>query len=159
MPTKKQTLQTRLADLLESNTPPVITTAIATQLRASLGAPVSDNMWKDLLRSCNVPLAPLLEGVRQETLASLERTLLALWQEYHAGDPDTRRRCRALVIEAKDHARLAARNPKVDDAKRALKEEMVLWMLTWLENPEAFALWVPLRKHRLATAGPQTPPG
>jgi len=26
------------------------------------------------------------------------------------------------------------------------KEEMVLWMLTWLENPGVFATWLELRK-------------
>ncbi|MBL8217424.1 MAG: hypothetical protein JNK87_42275 [Bryobacterales bacterium] len=132
--------------------------AAAVKLRAQLG-PVSDAMWRDLLRECGVPLAPLVEGVRQDTFANLERTLLLLWQEYAAADREGRRQCRALVIEAKDHARLAARNPKVSEDKRQQKEEMLLWMLTWLENPGAFELWVGLRKQRLAaTADQSTPP-
>jgi hypothetical protein len=49
---------------------------------------------------------------------------------------------RRAVITSKEHARLAARNP----AKRAEKEEMILWMLTWLENPPLFAAWVRLRR-------------
>jgi hypothetical protein len=48
------------------------------------------------------------------------------------------------VITAKDHARLAMR--KTNEEKRALKEEMILWMLTWLENPGVFPIWVALRK-------------
>ena len=46
------------------------------------------------------------------------------------------------MIEAKDHARWAARNPE----KRAEKQEMALWMLTWLENPPLFPQWVKLRR-------------
>jgi len=49
---------------------------------------------------------------------------------------------RHVVITSKEHARLATRNP----AKRAEKEEMILWLLTWLENPPLFAAWVRLRR-------------
>lgn len=97
-------------------------------------------------------MAPIVEGVRQDDFASLERTLLGLAQEYcQAGLDGNRARqkeCRQLVISAKDHARLATHNPKTDDARRAQKEEMVLWMMTWLENPLVFEMWVPLRKAR-----------
>lgn len=131
--------------------------AAAARLRAQLG-PVSDAMWRELLRECGLPLAPLLEGVRQDTFENLERTLLLLWQEYAAADREGRRQCRALVIAAKDHARLAARNPKVSEDKRQQKEEMLLWILTWLENPGAFELWVGLRKLRLAATATQSSP-
>lgn len=136
--------------------------AAAARLRDLLG-PVSDAMWRDLLRDCGVPLAPLLAGVRQDTLENLERTLLGLWQQYLQSDTEGKRRCRAIVIQAKDHARLAARNRKLSEDKRTLKEEMLLWLLTWLENPGAFELWVGLRKQRLAagaaTATRSIPPG
>ena len=49
------------------------------------------------------------------------------------------------MIAAKDHARWAARNPE----RRAEKEEMVLWMLTWLENPPVFPQWAALRLEKL----------
>jgi hypothetical protein len=55
---------------------------------------------------------------------------------------DRRRAIRPLVITARDHARLAARRNQASP----LKQEMILWMNTWLENPEAFSLWVALRK-------------
>ena len=45
---------------------------------------------------------------------------------------------RRLVITAKEHARLAARIP----SKRPEKEEMILWLTTWLENPPVFREWV-----------------
>jgi hypothetical protein len=143
---KKEKLQLRLRQLIETASPAVISEPIAGTVRDQL-APVSDKLFRDLLRECGVPLAPLVEGVRQEDLPSLERTLLALADEYR--NPDLRRRCRMAVIHAKDHARLVARNAKVDPEKRAMKDEMVLWMLTWLENPAVFEVWVPMRKQHL----------
>jgi len=59
-----------------------------------------------------------------------------------SSEPPRRMAVRRLVITAKEHARLAARNP----AKRPEKDEMVLWLTTWLENPPVFREWVSLRK-------------
>lgn len=110
-----------------------------------------------LLRASGLPLTPLVEGVRQDSFEELERTLLALESEYSAavsaGQRERARACRRAVIQAKDHARLAARNPKTDSVKAAQKGEMVLWMLTWLENPSVFAAWLALRKAALGQAG------
>jgi hypothetical protein len=50
------------------------------------------------------------------------------------------------VIAAKDRARFTSRNPRCSPEKRAVKEEMVQWMLVWLENPAVFAAWVEARK-------------
>jgi hypothetical protein len=159
---KKEKLQALLQDALARENPAVLDPAAAARLRDRIG-PVSDAMWRDLLRESGVPLAPLVEGVRQDTLENLERTLLGLWQQYVQSDTDGKRQCRAIVVRAKDHARLAARNQKLSEDKRTLKEEMVLWLLTWLENPGAFELWVGLRKQHLAasaaTAVQSIPPG
>jgi hypothetical protein len=103
---------------------------------------VSEGYLRKLLRESGVPLAPMVEGVRQEDFESLERSLVALLDEYESGDRERRAQVRKLVIQAKDHARWAARN----EEKRAVKEEMVLWMVTWLENPPVFREWVALRK-------------
>jgi len=105
-------------------------------------APISGSHLRRLLRESGVPLAPLIEGVRQETFEALESSLLSMLQEYEAGDAAYRTSIRRLVIEAKDHARWAARIPD----KRAAKQEMALWMLTWLENPPLFPQWVRLRR-------------
>jgi hypothetical protein len=105
-------------------------------------APISGSTLRRLLRESGVPLAPLIEGVRQESFEALESSLLNLLEEYERGDIAGRTTVRRLVIEAKDHARWAARIP----AKRAEKEEMALWMLTWLENPPLFPQWVKLRR-------------
>lgn len=107
-------------------------------------APVSESYLRKLLRESGVPLAPTVEGVRQANLDELERSLLALQEEYEFGNASAARR---LVIVAKDHAKWAA-------AKHPEKQEMILWMLTWLENPPLFRDWVKLRK-RIANLPPE----
>jgi len=105
-------------------------------------APISGSHLRRLLRESGVPLAPLVEGVRQESFDALESSLLSFLEEYERSDVAGRMSVRQVVIEAKEHARWAARNPE----KRADKEEMALWMLTWLENPPLFPRWVKLRR-------------
>jgi hypothetical protein len=102
---------------------------LATELR-----PISLSYLRQLLRETGVPLAPMVEGVRQSNLGSLELSLLALLAEYESGDDAHRRAVRKLVITAKDHA------------KWTHKEEHVLWLTTWLENPQVFPAWARLRK-------------
>jgi len=116
-------------------------------LRAEL-APVSESYLRRLVRESGVPLDPMVQGVRQATLAELEASLFRLLAEYEAGDPQRRMAVRRLVITAKEHARLAARNPD----KRPEKQEMILWLTTWLENPPVFKDWVSIRR-RLVGAG------
>ncbi len=111
-------------------------------------APVSESYLRRLLRESGVPLSPLVEGVRQDSFAELERTLEAIGREYAgavaAGNAPRAQACRRAVITAKDHARFALR--KLTGAAREAKEEMALWMLTWLENPGVFSTWLALRK-------------
>lgn len=112
-------------------------------------APIGEPALRKLLRESGVPLSPVAEGVRQEDLESLERTLTALAAEYGARpDRAERRKLRRLVITAKDHARFAARAAK-DESKRRMKEEMAAWLLVWLENPDVFTTWVALRKRAI----------
>jgi len=91
-----------------------------------------------LVRESGARMHPLVEGVRQETLEELERTLLAMKNEPAY---------RALVLTAKEHARLSLRSPRTD---RAMKQEMLTWMTVWLQTPELFAGWVALRKRARA---------
>ena len=114
------------------------------QLRRTL-APISENYLRRLLRESGVPLDPMIEGVRQATLDELQASLLAMLDEYEKGDAVRRAAVRRLVIVAKDHARWAARDP----AKNREKEEMILWIITWLENPPVFREWVTLRRSKL----------
>ena len=130
-----------LARWLEQHRPARIGEAEFEALGRAL-APVSESYLRKLVRESGVPLAPMVEGVRQGSFDELETSLLRFQDEYERGDPARRAAVRRLVITSKEHARLAARNP----AKRAEKEEMILWLLTWLENPPLFADWVRLRR-------------
>ena len=130
--------RTDLNAWLEAHRPMRIGEEEWTTLLAAL-TPVSVSYLRRLIRETGLPLAPMVEGVRQETLEALEASLLALLVEYEAGDAPRKRLVRNLVIEAKDHAKFAAR-------KHPEKQEMILWMLTWLENPPLFPNWVTLRK-------------
>jgi hypothetical protein len=126
---------------LEEHRPARIGAVEFARLSASL-APVSESYLRKLVRECGVPLDPMVEGVRQSTFEELQASLLRLLGEYEQGDAVRRMAVRRLVITAKDHARLAARNPQ----KRADKEEMILWLTTWLENPPLFGDWVRIRR-------------
>lgn len=126
-----------------------ITEALWEELRSALPS-VREDRLRRLLRETGLPLDPLVEGVRQDTLDEAARTLLALGREYVAAmarsDAGRASECRRRVIAAKQRARWTARNPRVDPAKRAAKQEMLLWMLTWLENPLVFEPWLRLRR-------------
>ena len=68
---------------------------------------------------------------------------MKLLDEYEQGDRERRGRIRRAVITAKDHARWALRR---SEDRKAEKQEMILWMTTWLENPPLFREWVRLRR-------------
>lgn len=111
--------------------------ALAAQLREAFPG-VSEATVRRALLESGLELDPLVEGVRQDTLENLERTLLALAREYERAEPARRARIRQLVQTARDHARLASR--------RKPKDEELLWLRTWLENPLVFETWVKLRR-------------
>jgi hypothetical protein len=140
----KENPRSKRADLarwLERERPARIDEKEWAMLHVELG-PISGSTLRRLLRESGVPLGPFVEGVRQHSLEALESSLLNLLKEYEGGDPAQKASIRRLVIESKEHARWAARVPD----KRAEKQEMALWMLTWLENPPLFPQWVKLRR-------------
>lgn len=118
--------------------------ALAARLRAEF-AEVSEATVRRALRDSGLDLDPLVEGVRQETLEQLERTLLRLAAEYEQGDAERRARVRALVLTARRHTELAAR--------RKPKQEELLWLRTWLENPLVFPAWARLRRRACSGGG------
>lgn len=118
--------------------------AMAARLRAEFPE-VSASTLRKALRESGLPLDPLVEGVRQETPEDLERTLLALAAEYEQGDAARRAGVRALVLTARRHTELAAR--------RKPKDEELLWLRTWLENPLVFPAWVRLRRRACSGGG------
>ncbi len=113
---------------------------------------MTDRTLRRLLRESGWALHPLVEGVRQESFDELGRTLLNLVAEYANSNAGGRQACRDAVITARDHARFALRSA----ARRAEKEEMILWMRTWLENPPVFPVWLELRR-RLRDNGEHEP--
>ena len=144
MAKKGQSKRSLLQNYLAEANPATVTEVEWREIRGRL-APISEGYLRQLLRASGRPLAPLVDGVRQESFEQLRSSLIALAEVYGAGDPQTARCSRRLVIEAKDHARWATRSPKTSPEKKAEKEEMISWMLTWLENPAVFSTWVRLR--------------
>lgn len=119
--------------------------------------PISDAQLRRTLRGLAVPVAAPYGGVQQTDLDALGRSLAELAELYArcraAGDRARANLCRQVVIEAKDHAKLASRNPRLSESKRRLKAEMAQWMLVWLEDPAVFPPWVTLRRQHLASSG------
>ncbi|MEX2262288.1 MAG: hypothetical protein WD696_10070 [Bryobacteraceae bacterium] len=152
MPAKASSRKSRLLDYLARRGISVVTRAEWRELLELL-APISEDALRHLLHRLGVPAEQPLDGVRQGSLDQLECSLLALHKVYEGGR-DQARVCRRLVIQAKDRARMLARHPKADPERKALKEEMALWMLVWLENPDVFESWAGLRKRAIARDGP-----
>ena len=116
-------------------------------------APVSEGYLRRLLADTAIPVDQPFAGVRQKTFEELEGSLLAMEEVYtrakETGDRARAQQCRNAVIQAKDHTRFAARSPKTSPEKKAQKEEMIHWMLVWLDDPGVFPAWVKLRKQRM----------
>lgn len=55
-------------------------------------------------------------------------------------------RVREIGLLGRRRAEMIARNPKVEPAKRAQKEEVAHWFAIWLETPGAFFDWLEMRK-------------
>lgn len=89
--------------------------------------------------------------VQWKSFDQLEASLCE-FQRLYADCPDLRRELRDIVIRTKDRARYASRNPKVAAEKRAIKVEMVEWMLVWLGDPAMFEDWVRLRRQHTITS-------
>jgi hypothetical protein len=98
------------------------------------------------LRHAGIPADPPWSGVAQATFDELDASLGAFTAVY-ADREDLRRFCRAEVIRAKDRARLASRNTRVAESKRAMKAEMVELMLVWLGDPAIYPVWSTARKN------------
>jgi len=96
-----------------------------------------------LLREMPVRLHPLVEGVRQDGLENLSRTLTGL-SEVYAVEPKESREC---VLESKRHAQiLLAKTPG-----EAWRKVVLLHLNTWLENPSIYPVWSRLQKQNAAS--------
>lgn len=147
-PTSRQLRRAAIAALAEREKWPVVDAAAWDALRAAFGTVSERTLHHDLLES-GFPLHPLVEGVRLDTMENLLRTLTALADchrnEAVAASKGAITQARRRVLEARRKAEAVLANPKVSPDKRAAMEEKFLWLRTWLENPELFTQWAPLR--------------
>jgi len=146
---KDRPVKQRLREFLEAERPAAITEAVWQKLLMRL-APVSESYLRDLLRQTEIPFHQPYAGVRQHTFPELEQSLRELETVYARavleGNHELARYCRRQVIAAKDRARFHAGNPRTPPHRQAQKQEMVEWMLVWLDNPLVFPAWVEARK-------------
>jgi hypothetical protein len=94
-----------------------------------------------------------VRGVEQQGFGELETSLIEM-AEVYAVRPDLRRFTREQVIAAKDRARWASRNLRVEEDVRRRKAEMLEWMLVWLDDPAMFETWVRLRRQAMEPGVP-----
>lgn len=75
------------------------------------------------------------------------RNLDAAYRDYlAAGDRTGMSLVRAIVLKGKQRAAQIASNPKVREAKRREKGEIVNWFTVWLQTPDIFFDWLDIRK-------------
>lgn len=107
----------------------------------------------DILLSTALPVDRELGGfpadlrgrVRTASLHDAARSLAEMAHEYEeAADPVRAADVRRAVMHTKKHVSLALAG-NIGDAKRAVKQEVLLWLRVWLENPEVFEVWHALR--------------
>jgi hypothetical protein len=146
MPRRSESKKTKLEAYFAKRKPERIDETVWSELVVHL-APVSSSYLRELLKSAGLPLDPLIEGVRQDSLEEAERTLVALSCMYSESSGERRARVRAAVIESKDRLRWSLKRDSDDSERRALKQEILLWTMTWLENPLVFESWLAIRKH------------
>jgi hypothetical protein len=146
---RAKSIKQQVREYLSVEQPQTISETVWQNLLLRL-APVSESYLRDLLRETGLPFEQPYAGIRQHTLDELEQSLREMQSAYAeamaSGNRERARYCRRQVIAAKDRARFTAQNPGTAPEKRVQKEEMVAWMLVWLENPEVFGAWVEARK-------------
>ncbi|MDQ1611557.1 MAG: hypothetical protein QOG00_1488 [Pyrinomonadaceae bacterium] len=81
-----------------------------------------------------------------EAAASLKRLDNLRLQFGRKKDKEGLRRVRETVLKGKQRAQMIARNPAVNERKRAEKEEIAEWFTVWLRQPEIFDDWLHLRR-------------
>ena len=152
MASRSKSKKQRLEEFLRERQPAAIAEEQWLELVALL-APISDSYLRELINSTGLEVAQPFRGAGLGSFEELEASLRDMHTEYEraiaAGDRTRATACRRAVIQAKDRARLISRNPKVDAEKRRQKEEMVEWMLVWLENPGVFSTWAALKRRAL----------
>jgi len=81
----------------------------------------------------------------EEAAQSIRRLDNLRMQFRRKGDKAGLRRVQETVLKGKQRAQMIARNPNVNERKRAEKTEMAEWFTVWLNQPEIFEDWLALR--------------
>ncbi len=82
----------------------------------------------------------------EEAAGSIKRLDNLRKQFQRKGDREGLRRVQETVLKGKQRAEMIARNPAVNERKRAEKAEMAEWFTVWLSQPELFSDWLGLRR-------------
>lgn len=150
--TSRQLRRAAIAALVEREQWALVDLAAWDALRRAFGEVTENTLRHDLLDS-GLPLDPLVEGVRFDTIEHLARSLTALAvchrSAMEASPNESMSLARKLVLEARRKAEAVLGNSRVAREKREAMEEKFLWLRTWLENPEVFAVWAPLRLQKV----------
>jgi hypothetical protein len=81
-----------------------------------------------------------------EAAASIKRLENLRRQFQRKNDREGLRRVHETVLKGKQRAQMIARNPSVNERKRAEKAEIAEWFTVWLQQPEIFDDWLGLRQ-------------
>jgi len=81
----------------------------------------------------------------EEAAASIRRLDNLRKQFGRNNDKAGLRRVQETVLKGKQRAQMIARNPSVNERKRAEKAEIAEWFTVWLNQPEIFEDWLALR--------------
>jgi len=97
------------------------------------------------------PYEPMFRNVLKfstfdEAAGSIKRLDNLRKQFQRKGDREGLRRVQETVLKGKQRAEMIARNPAVNERKRAEKAEMAEWFTVWLNQPELFSDWLGLRR-------------
>jgi len=140
--------QTRCVEAAEFN-------AIRREVIATLKRqrPPSDSYLMDILLTTEVDIDRSLGGIPTDlrnrvhtaTHEQAKASLLVMATEYaDAADATRAEDVRRTVRRAKDRVRLLLRG-SLSPEKRQAKQEILEWMLVWLENPLVFKSWIEIR--------------
>jgi hypothetical protein len=109
-------------------------------------------MELDVQRRSESPYAPMFRNVLKfadfkQALISI-RHLENLRRKFAAeNDREGLRQVHETALKGKRRAQMIAGNEKVEENKRAEKQEIAEWFTLWLQSPEVFENWIELRRN------------
>lgn len=165
---KRTSIRQAVLDFLETHRPSMVDRETLRRIRNHAAAatrrhkPPSPAYVLDILLDTEVPVDRAIGGIptdlrgklRTGNLAEAKRSLLAMAREY-ATAPDLQRASdvRRAVMRTKNHLRLALARGTVAE-KREVKQEILKWLLVWLEHPGIFEPWLAVRESKAVQTEP-----